>query len=130
MTPPVNWFVSGSIRIPFGRAKLKEDKGRKYALVVVDIAESFPIPTDTLTKEAVREYFDRLTADGIVALHISNKYLRLEPMVARIAEELKLTARVWNDDAERFPGKTASSWVVLVQDQIAGFAKSGSGLHP
>ena len=107
------------IRVGDRRAKLKEDKERKYALIVVDIAESFPIPTDTLTKEAVQEYFDRLTDDGIVALHISNKYLRLEPMVARIAEELKLTARLWNDDAERFPGKTASSWVVLARGRTA-----------
>src|SRR5262249_57456111 len=53
--------------------------------------------------------------DGIVALHISNKYVRLEPVVARIADDLGLAARVWNDDAEGKPGKTASSWVVLAK---------------
>src|SRR5205823_4796486 len=53
--------------------------------------------------------------DGILALHISNKFVRLEPVVAKIAEELGVEARVWNDDGERRPGKTASSWVVLAR---------------
>ncbi len=105
------------IRIGDKRANLKEDKDRKYALIVVDIAESFPFCTDLFTKEAVQECFERLTDDGIIALHISNKYIRFEPMFAAMAEELKLTARVWNDDAEGRHGKTASSWVVLVRDK-------------
>ena len=71
------------VRMGDRRAKLKEDKDRKYALIFVDIAESFPIPTDVFTKEAIQEYFDRLTEDGLVALHVSNKYLRLEPMIAQ-----------------------------------------------
>ncbi|QJW96298.1 polyamine aminopropyltransferase [Frigoriglobus tundricola] len=103
------------IRVGNKRANLKADKDRKYALVVVDLAESFPFPTAIFTKEAVREYFDRMTDDGILALHISNKYIRLEPMFAKMAEELKLTARVWNDDAEGRHGKTASSWLVLAR---------------
>lgn len=104
------------VRVGDRRTKLKEDKTRKYALIVVDLAESFPFCTDIFTKEAVQEYFDRLTDDGLLALHISNKYLRFEPMFAQMAEELKLTARVWYDDAGRYPGKTASTWVVLVRN--------------
>jgi hypothetical protein len=107
------------IRVGDQRTKLKEDKGRKYALVVVDLAESFPFCTDIFTKEAVLEYLDRLTDDGILALHISNKYLRFEPMFAQMAADLNLSARVWYDDAERYPGKTASTWVVLVRDKKA-----------
>lgn len=105
------------IRIGDRRARLHDDKDRKYALVVVDLAESFPFCIDTFTKEAVQEYFDRLTPDGILALHISNKYLRFEPMFAAMADELKLTARVWSDAQQTYHGKTASSWVVLVRNR-------------
>jgi hypothetical protein len=57
-----------------------------------------------------------MTDDGMLALHISNKFVRLEPVVAAIARDLGLTARVWNDDNERSgPGKTMSSWVVLAR---------------
>jgi hypothetical protein len=107
------------VRVGDKRAKLQEDKNRRYALIVVDLAESYPFPTDTFTKEAVQEYFDRLTDDGIVALHISNKWIKLEPMFAKMADELKLTARVWYDADERRHGKTASAWVILVRNEKA-----------
>src|SRR5437764_66983 len=76
-------------------------------------------PPDRLTLEAVRLYADRVTPDGLVALHVSNKKLWLEPVVARIAEELGLAGRIWNDDGFRRPGKTASGWVVLARDEAA-----------
>lgn len=106
------------IRIGNRREKLKEDKDHKFALILVDQAELYPVAKEVFSKEAVQLYFDRLTDEGIVALQISNKYVNLEPMFARLAEELKLEARIWTDNAERGkPGKTASSWVVLAKHQ-------------
>ena len=59
-----------------------------------------------------------MTEDGILALHVSNKYYDLRPMVARMAKELNLKARIWNDNQERgWPGKTAASWVVLARSE-------------
>jgi hypothetical protein len=101
------------IRLGDRRAKLKEDKDRKYALILVDVAESHPLPTDIFTKEAVQEYFDRLTDDGLLMLHISHKELRLEPMIAAIARELNLAARMWHDNVEIPSRKLPSSWVAL-----------------
>jgi hypothetical protein len=105
-------------RMGDARLKLKEDADRKYALLLVDAFSSDSIPVHLLTIEAVGLYLDRLTDDGILALHISNKYVRLEPVVAAIAQHHGLVARVWNDDQERgagMVGKTASSWVVLAR---------------
>jgi hypothetical protein len=103
-------------RMGDARLKLKEDVDRKYALLLVDAFSSDAIPVHLLTKEAVELYMNRITEDGILALHISNKFISLEPVVARIAEELKLESRVWRDDSESRPGKTASSWIVLAKD--------------
>jgi hypothetical protein len=102
-------------RMGDARLKLKEDTDSKYALLLVDAFSSDSIPVHLLTNEAVQLYLDRLTDDGILALHISNKFVKLEPVVAAIAEHHNLVARVWNDDAEKIPGKTASSWVVLAR---------------
>jgi hypothetical protein len=99
------------------RLKLRDDVDRKYRLLLVDAFSSDAIPVHLLTKQAVEMYMDRLTPDGILALHISNKYVRLEPVVAGIAKELGLAARVWNDDSESRPGKTASSWCVLARKE-------------
>lgn len=104
-------------RMGDARLKLKEDVDRKYALLLVDAFSSDAIPVHLLTKEAVQLYLERMTDDGILALHISNKFVRLEPVVAKIAAELGLEARVWNDDSESRPGKTASSWVALAKNE-------------
>jgi len=103
------------IRMGDARLKLKDDTDRKYALLLVDAFSSDSIPVHLLTKEAVQLYLDRMTEDGLLGLHISNRWVRLEPVVAAIARDLGLTARVWNDDKEGRPGKTASSWVVLAR---------------
>jgi hypothetical protein len=97
------------------RLKLRDNTAKKYALLLVDAFSSDSIPVHLLTKEAVQLYLDRMTDDGILALHISNKYVRLEPVVSAIARDMGLTARVWNDDSEKIPGKTASSWVALAR---------------
>jgi hypothetical protein len=97
------------------RLVLERDRDRKYTMLLIDAFSSDAIPVHLLTKEAVQMYLDRMTDDGILALHISNKYVELEPVVARIADELGLTALVWNDSGERRPGKTASSWCVLAR---------------
>ncbi|MCI0705688.1 MAG: fused MFS/spermidine synthase [Planctomycetia bacterium] len=108
-------------RMGDARLKLKEDTDRKYALLLVDAFSSDSIPVHLLTIEAVQLYLERITEDGILALHISNKFVSLEPVVAKIAQDLRqeypdFTALVWNDNVEeRAPGKTASSWVVLAK---------------
>lgn len=99
------------------RLRLQDRPENKYALLLVDAFSSDSIPVHLLTKEAVKLYTERLTDDGFFALHISNKFVDLEPVVAAIAADLGLTAFVWNDSVEKgWPGKTASSWVVLAKD--------------
>src|SRR5262249_5956748 len=103
------------IRMGDARLRLKDDTDRKDALLLVGAFSSDSIPVHLLTKEAGQLYFDRMTEARLFARHISNRWVRLEPVVAAIARELGVTARVWNDDAEKRPGKTASSWVVLAR---------------
>jgi hypothetical protein len=106
-------------RLGDARLVLKHDADRKYRLLLVDAFSSDSIPVHLLTKEAVKLYLDRMTEDGILALHISNKYVQLEPVVAAIAKEHNLVARVWNDGQEGKHGKTASSWVALARTREA-----------
>jgi hypothetical protein len=98
------------------RKTLAADADARYAVLLVELIEDSFNPGDLLTLEAVRLYLDRLTPDGLLALHISNKNYRLEPVAERIARELKLVGRVWHDDErDNRPGKTAASWVVLAR---------------
>lgn len=99
------------------RETLADDGDKRFALLLVELVEDDFNPGDRLTLEAVRLYVDRTLPGGVVALHTSNKFFRLEPVVERIARELKLAARVWDDDAVGRPGKTSSSWVVLARTE-------------
>jgi hypothetical protein len=97
------------------RLKLEEHADRRYGLLLVDAFSSDAIPVHLLTREALELYRDRLTENGLLALHISNRYLDLEPVVALLAKEVGLVAKVWRDNDDSSPGKTRSSWVVLAR---------------
>jgi hypothetical protein len=99
------------------RETLAADADKRFALLLVEMVEEGFDPRDRLTLEAVKLYMDRTRPDGIVALHLSNKRFNLEPVLERIARELKLSGRAWPDDAGTFPGKTASTWAVLARSE-------------
>lgn len=68
------------------------DGGFDYLLI--DAFSSDAIPAHLMTTEAVRLYMDKLAPDGILTMHISNRYLELGSVVAAIAEAEGLTVRL------------------------------------
>lgn len=101
-----------------GDARLKlEEHGQpgEYDLIIVDAFSSDAIPIHLLTKEAVELYVSRLKDQGVIALHISNRYLDLEPVAARIAAGLGLVGLRMNDEQRGLPGKQTSQWIMLAR---------------
>jgi hypothetical protein len=66
-----------------------------------------------LTKEALALYFRHLKPKGILALHVSNRYLNLVPVCARGAETFGKTALVVEDDGYEEPYLSSSTWVLV-----------------
>ena len=114
-----------SVRIELGDARIrleavrKERPGERYDLIVVDAFSSDAIPVHLLTREALRLYFDMLKVGGLLTLHLSNRYLSLEPVVANLAEEARLTGVIWSDEAPATDGATSSTWAVLARTREA-----------
>jgi hypothetical protein len=112
------------VRLGDGR-KLIEDSEEmgeeKFDLIHADAFSSDSIPTHLLTVEAINLYFDRLEDDGMVVLHISNRYLDLMPLVFELAVQTTPYAPlVALDDKipeEQRLYRFASIWVVLTRDQ-------------
>jgi hypothetical protein len=101
-------------KIILGDARLKlEEVEQKYGVMLVDAFSSDSIPVHLLTREALKLYLDHLEDDGLLGIHISNRYLDLEPVVMRLAADAKIYARVMHDRDDRDTGKTASTWIVL-----------------
>lgn len=116
VTDAKNRGVKLDIVMGDARLKLKDAPDGSFALLAVDAFSSDSIPVHLLTKEALEMYFRKLAPDGVLALHVSNRYLALDRVVARLAEELGKPAFQWKDQDEGPTGKSRSDWIVLVND--------------
>jgi spermidine synthase len=105
-------------RIVIGDARLSlkaEPEGRFDALAV-DAFSSDSIPLHLITAEAVALYKRAVGDDGVVLLHISNRFLDLEPVIAEAAKANGLSARLYDYDPGNQPANiyyTNSTWIAL-----------------
>jgi hypothetical protein len=128
-TPAKYQIVLGDARI-----QLERQRDAKYGMILVDAFSSDSIPVHLLTREALQLYLSRMEDDGVLVLHISNRYLRLEWVVAKLAQELKLEARAFYDyeNEEVYPTKSGSNWVVLARkaEHLGRLAAAEGGRGP
>ena len=71
-----------TVQIRDGRQGLEAAPPGAFDLIVLDAFSSDSVPVHLLTREAIALYRSRLSEDGVLAMHISNRYLDLEPAVA------------------------------------------------
>lgn len=111
------------LRVVLGDARLKlgEAPDHRYDLIVLDAFSSDAIPVHLITREAMAMYVRKLTDDGVVAMHISNRYLGLEPVLGNLAKDLSLVGLKQFDDEsdKRFADKSLSDWVLLARSREA-----------
>lgn len=108
-----------TIRVVLGDARLSlaGAPDGTYGVIVLDAFTSDAIPLHLMTKEALALYCRKLADGGVLALHISNRYMDLKPVLGRLARDAGLAAMVEEDgvvsDAARADGKLPSTWVVM-----------------
>jgi SAM-dependent methyltransferase len=95
------------------RLSLEREAPREYDVLAVDAFSGDSIPTHLLTREAFAEYFRHLRRDGILAVHISNRYLDLAPVVAAAAHGLHKPAMLVTSAEDDSKGVSTSSWVLI-----------------
>jgi hypothetical protein len=87
-----------------------------YHMMVVDAFSSDAIPIHLLTKQAVEMYFKKLSEEGILCVHTSNRYVELVPVVADIANSLGLAYMRGHDQApQEDKGHFTSEWVMVAR---------------
>jgi hypothetical protein len=88
-----------------------------FDVLAVDAFSSDSIPVHLLTREAILLYVHHLADGGIVAVHISNRFLDLQPVLANIAATTGLHATLIDDEIEDEASKASSSeWVLVAAD--------------
>ena len=104
-----------------GRRSLARHRGAPFGLIAVDAFNSDAIPVHLVTREAVELYLDRLAPRGAVLLHLSNRYLDLEPVAGNLARDLGLTCRIQRHEptpAELDRGYTSSVWALMARRPV------------
>jgi spermidine synthase len=112
------------IRVVVGDARLKlaEEPAGRFDILAVDAFSSDAIPLHLLTREAFETYRRTLSPDGVLLVHVSNRFLDLEPVVAAIAKEMGLSARqrFYQPDKEGWAESyNASIWIALTASEDA-----------
>jgi SAM-dependent methyltransferase len=105
------------IKVVLGDARLslEREPPQNFDILAVDAFSGDSIPVHLLTREAFALYFRHLKPDGVLAVHVSNRYLNLRPVVQLAAAALGKEARVIDnqgDDNEVF----RASWVLVTAD--------------
>ncbi|AIT80356.1 fused MFS/spermidine synthase [Novosphingobium pentaromativorans] len=105
-------------RVILGDARLELEAvpPRRFDMLVIDAFSSDAIPLHLLTQEALQVYLRALSERGVLLMHISNRYVELEPVIAALARSEGLTARVRQDWPENLDLYTPSHWIALSRD--------------
>ncbi|MDR3739560.1 MAG: fused MFS/spermidine synthase [Terracidiphilus sp.] len=111
-----------------GRVSLEHEMPRGFDVLVVDAFSGDAIPLHLLTAEAMRVYRRHLRPGGILAFHISNQHVDLEPPIALLARSAGMTAMRVNSAPNEDRGEFMASWV-LVTDNAAFFSQPGMVGH-
>ena len=101
------------------RLSLEREPPQQFDLLAVDAFSSDAIPVHLITKEALALYLRHVKADGIVAFHVSNRFLDLVPVVARLARENQAHAVAVFQSSEENESRTQSDWVLVSRDPKA-----------
>jgi len=90
---------------------------QRMDILVLDAFTSDAVPLHLLTREVFGTYFKRLRPGGVLAVHISNLFLDLEPLVRGLALQCgKKAVRIDNPRDER-SGSEASTWMLVTDDE-------------
>ncbi len=110
------------IRTGDGRLLLDSEPAQDFDVLAVDAFSGESIPVHLLTRQAMRIYRRHTKPTGIIALHLSNLYMDLEPLVRAVAEAEGLEVIAVNDPGDQSRRRMASIWA------LAGTSESLRGL--
>jgi spermidine synthase len=101
------------------RSSLTREEPQKFDVLIIDAFSGDAIPLHLLTTEAEALYRRHLVSGGILAFHISNQHVDLEPEIALLAKAAGMTARRVSSPPNDKSGEFTSTWVLLTDN--AGF---------
>ncbi len=112
---------SGKLKVIFGDARisLNNSSDKRYDILIVDAFSGDSVPMHLLTTEALAQYRKRISVNGIILFHISNRYLDLVPVLFANAKATNSFASYRFNDKTPDGDAFASFWFALTWDEGA-----------
>jgi SAM-dependent methyltransferase len=104
------------------RLTMEREAPQGYDIIAVDAFSSDSIPVHLVTREAMAAYLKHLKPDGVIAFHVTNRFLKLAPVVKLVADEHKLHTVLIVDEAEE-SDLAKTDWVLVTRDPARLTAK-------
>lgn len=95
------------------RLTLEGEPAQGYDVLAIDAFSSDSIPTHLMTYQAMGVYLKNMKPDGVIAFHVTNRFLHLAPVVKRIADEHGLHTVLVADDPESGSDLANTDWVLV-----------------
>jgi hypothetical protein len=100
------------------RLSLATEGPQHFNVIVIDAFSGDAIPVHLLTREALALYRRHLEPDGVIAFHVSNQYINLEPVVAAIAADAGLHAVSVHSHGDEQNGLYYADWILVTANQV------------
>ena len=98
------------------RTSLASEPPQQFDILVVDAFSGDAIPLHLLTTQAIALYKSHLAPGGIIAFHISNQHVDLEPEIALLAQSGGMTAMRVSSAENREIGEYTATWMLLTDN--------------
>lgn len=99
------------------RLSLEAEPAQRFDVLAVDAFSSDSIPVHLLTQEAMQLYARHVREDGVVAFHISNRYLKLAPIVKQLADSVGMHAVYMPNVPDPKTPEHPSEWVLVTPNR-------------
>jgi hypothetical protein len=99
------------------RLVLERESDQRFDVLAIDAFSSDSIPVHLITREAIKLYARHVKPEGVIAFHISNRYLDLQPVVAQLAADVGYSALRWLDDPGDESYLYRSDWILVTKSQ-------------
>ena len=98
------------------RSSLTKEEPQKFDVLVIDAFSGDAIPLHLLTTQAIALYQKHLAPGGVLAFHISNQHVNLEPEIALLAQNAGMQARRVSSGGSIDTGAFNSTWMLVSAD--------------
>jgi len=113
------------------RLNLEREPPQGFDVLAVDAFSSDSIPVHLITREALALYQRHMKPGGVIAFHVSNRFLELPPVVGRLATEAGLSVVLVTDNGkDDDDDHTKTDWVLISRDPAALAAEAIAAVSP